>query len=345
MMSILKRTPFALCLLLLVPALAFATGTQESSAPASPAVAPVLESTVSMYASITGIEPVLADFQAKVGVKPENTRLSTTRFISTVMTEFEAGKLQADILQAPLPVLEILREQGVLSKYEPKAVAGYPAYAKLNGIYLFGIEYVGLIYNKERVKPEDVPKRYQDLTHPRWKNQIVMANPESHPTTIGWLLGLKEHVFNNNDAEWRSFLRGLAANNPMFVASFGPTPAPIASGEKLIGISMPKYIVTLAPAPLDWARVENQPLMGTPRAIAMTSKPPHPEAAKAFMEYWLSAEATGILAKDVGEYVLAPGVFPPIAGIDKARVIPIRDLSDEEIVKWGAEFKKIFSGQ
>jgi iron(III) transport system substrate-binding protein len=131
----------------------------------------------------------------------------------------------------------------------------------------------------------------------------------------------------------------------MFVASFGPTPAPIESGEKLIGISMPKYIVTKAPAPLDWARVENQPLMGTPRAMGISTKAPHPEAAKKFMDYWLSKDAMGILAKDVGEYVLAAGIFPPIDGIDKAKVIPIKELSDDEIAKWGEEFKKIFAVQ
>ncbi|MBA7710342.1 hypothetical protein ES703_119284 [subsurface metagenome] len=48
-----------------------------------------------------------------------------------------------------------------------------------------------------------------------------------------------------------NFVKGLAANMPMFVKSFGPTPAPIESGEKKIGISMPKYIITKAPAPLD----------------------------------------------------------------------------------------------
>jgi iron(III) transport system substrate-binding protein len=138
------------------------------------------------------------------------------------------------------------------------------------------------------------------------------------------------------------FVKGLAANRPMFVASLGPTPAPIESGEKPIGISMPKYIITKAPAPLDWARV-SQPLLGTPRAIAVTSKPPHPNAARLFVDYWLSQKAMGMLAKDVGEYVLAPGVFPPIDGIDKAKVIAIRELSDEETNKWGSEFKKIFS--
>jgi len=50
-----------------------------------------------------------------------------------------------------------------------------------------------------------------------------------------------------------------------------------------------------------------------------------------------------IMAEKVGEYVLAPGVYPPIAGIDKAKVIPIRELSDDETKQWGAEFKKIFA--
>jgi iron(III) transport system substrate-binding protein len=155
------------------------------------------------------------------------------------------------------------------------------------------------------------------------------------------LIGLKENVFKS-EAEWMKFVKGLAANKPMFVASFGPTPAPIESGEKLIGISMPKYIVTKAPAPLDWARLPDQPLMGTPRAIGISASAPHPAAARAFVDYWLSKKAAEMLAKDVGEYVLAPGVFPPIEGMDKAKVISIRELSDDETKKWGNEFKKIF---
>jgi len=82
--------------------------------------------------------------------------------------------------------------------------------------------------------------------------------------------------------------------------------------------------------------------MGTPRAIAVSATAPHPNAARAFVDYWLSQKAAGMLAKDVGEYVLAPGVFPPIAGMDKAKVIAIRELSDDETKKWGEEFKKIF---
>jgi iron(III) transport system substrate-binding protein len=299
------------------------------------------EGKVSFYANITAVEPIMKAFSDDTGIKAEYTRISTTKFVATAITEFDAGKFMADVVQGPLPVLEILKKKGMLASYHSPVAAGYPAWThKGDDIQLFGIEYVGLIYNKDLVKPADVPKRYQDLTDPKWKNKIVMPNPANHPTTISWLIGLKENVFKSN-AEWMKFVKGLAANKPMFVASFGPTPAPIESGEKLIGISMPKYIITKAPAPLDWAHL-SQPLMGTPRAIGISSTAPHPAAARAFIDYWLSKKAMSMLANDVGEYVAAPGVYPPIEGMDKAKVIPIRELSDEEIKKWGAEFKTIF---
>ena len=293
------------------------------------------------YANITAIEPIMEAFTNDYGVKGEYTRISTSKFLATVLTEYQAGKLLADVLQSPLPIMELLKEKGVLASYRSPAAAGYPEWTKKDDkIQIFGIEYVALIYNKELVKPEDVPKRYEDLTDPKWRGKIVMANPAAHATTISWLVGLKENVFSSEKA-WMDFLKGLAANKPMFVRSFGPTPAPVESGEKLIAISMPKYIITKAPAPLDWARVE-QPLLGTPRGIAIAASASHPNAAKLFVDYWLSKGAMQMLADKVGEYVLCPGVYPPIDGIDKAKVLPIRELSDDEIRYWGGEFKKIF---
>lgn len=300
------------------------------------------EGQVSFYANITAVQPIMDAFNTQTGLDGKYTRISTSKFLPTVLTEFQAGKLMADVLQAPLPVMEMLKARGVLASYKSPAAVGYPDWAnKDDQIQAFGIEYVGLIYNKELVDEADVPKRYEDLTDPKWKNKIVMANPASHATTIAWLVGLKENVYAS-EAEWMKFVKGLAANRPMLVKSFGPTPAPVESGEKAIAISMPKYIITKAPAPLGWARVE-QPLLGTPRGMAIASSAKNPNAAKLFMDYWLSRDAMNMLASDVGEYVLAPGVFPPIKDIDKARVIPIRSMTDDEIREWGAKFKLIFA--
>lgn len=97
----------------------------------------------------------------------------------------------------------------------------------------------------------------------------------------------------------------------------------------------------LAPAPLDWARV-SEPMLGTPRGIALAAGAPAPNAGKLFIDFWLGQESSEILANQVGEYVLAPGVYPPIPGIDGATVLPLRTMSDEEIAEWGERFGEIF---
>lgn len=302
------------------------------------------EGKANLYANITAIEPLMEKFTADQGVNGIYTRISTSKYLATVLTEHEAGKLQADVLQGPLPILQTLKDKGVLAPFRSSSATGYPDWAMADdAIMQFGIEYVAPIYNKELVKPEDVPKRYEDLTDAKWYDKIVMPDPSTHATTISWLVGLKEsNVFASEDA-WMAFVKGLAANKPMFVKSFSPTPAPVESGEKLLAISMPKYIITKAPAPLDWAHVS--PLLGSPRGIALAANAPNPNAAQLFIDFWLSKEAMQLLADKVGEYVLAPGVYPPIAGISEATVLPIRELSDEEITQWGETFKTIFYAQ
>lgn len=299
------------------------------------------EGKVAFYANITAIKPIMDSFSKEFDLNGQYTRISTSKYLTTVLTEHQAGKLMADVLQAPLPIMQFLKDKGVLTGYRSPVAAKYPEWTQQDDlIQIFGIEYVALIYNKELVQPADVPKRYEDLADPKWKDKIVMANPSSHATTISWLVGLKENVFSSEQA-WMDFLKGLAANKPMFVKSFGPTPAPIESGEKWIGISMPKYIITKAPAPLAYAQLD-QPLLGTPRGIAISASAPDPNAAKLFVDYWLSQKAMQMLSSKVGEYVLYPGVYPPIDGIDKAKVLPVRTLTDEEIRTWGGKFKKIF---
>jgi iron(III) transport system substrate-binding protein len=299
------------------------------------------EGKASFYANITAVEPIMEAFNKATGVDGVYTRISTSKYLATVLTEFEAGKLTADVLQSPMPIMETLKAKGVFTPYRSPSAAGYPAWAsKDDTIMQFGIEYVAPLYNKELIKPADVPKSYMDLTDPKWKDKIVMPNPSTHATTISWLVGLKEAKIFGDDAGWAKFVKGLAANNPMFVKSFGPSPGPIESGEKLLGISMPKYIITHAPAPLDWVRVDT--ILGTPRGIAIAAKAPNPKAAKVFVDYWLSKDAMQLLADKVGEYVLTPGVKSPIDGMDKVKVMPIRSLSNDEIKSWGVKFKKMF---
>lgn len=98
------------------------------------------EGKASFYANITAVEPILKAFTADTGVKAEYTRISTAKFVATAITEFEAGKLMADVVQAPLPVLELLKEKGVLASYRSPAAADYAEWTRKDDrIQLFGI--------------------------------------------------------------------------------------------------------------------------------------------------------------------------------------------------------------
>ena len=188
----MKRLLIILSALILVPSAFAADSDLVQKAKA--------EGQVSFYANMTAIQPIMDLFNAQTGLKGKYTRISTSKFLPTVLTEFQAGKLMADVLQAPLPVMQMLKAKGVLAPYTSPSAADYPAWTREDDqIQTFGIEYVGLIYNKELVKPADVPKKYEDLTDPKWKGKIVMADPSSHPTTISWLIGLKENVITYDE--------------------------------------------------------------------------------------------------------------------------------------------------
>lgn len=300
---------------------------------------------VVFYANMTAVEPIMQAFQKSTGIQGKYTRISDTQFLATVLTESDAGKLLADVLQAPRPIIELIKARGLLQPYKSPSAKDYPAWATADPeVTMFGIEYVSYVYNSKLVKAEDAPKTYEDLADARWKQRIVMANPAVHTSTIQWLVGLNELVFKSEET-WMNFVKAVAANKPMFVASFGPTPEPIASGQVLIGISMPKYIVTKAPAPLAWGPTGGQPLLGTARAMGINKASKRVAAAHAFMDYWLSQPAMEELAKKVGEYVLYPDIFPPVPGIEKVEVKPVRDLTDDELKSWGQKFGAIFGAR
>jgi len=145
------------------------------------------EGKAAFYANITAVEPVMEALTKTCGVKAEYTRISTTKFVATALTEHAAGKFMADVLQAPMPILDILKDKGILTSYRSPMAAAYPEWAKKDDkIQTFGIEYVALIYNKDLLS-RGRSQRYEDLTDPKWRNKIVMPTPRPiRQQSPGW---------------------------------------------------------------------------------------------------------------------------------------------------------------
>ena len=82
------------------------------------------EGKVNFYANITAIEPIMDDFNSSHKIEGIYTRISTSKYLATVLTEFSAGKLQADVLQGPLPIIQMLKDKGVTAPYQSPSAAG-----------------------------------------------------------------------------------------------------------------------------------------------------------------------------------------------------------------------------
>ena len=65
--------------------------------------------------------------------------------------------------------------------------------------------------------------------------------------------------------------------------------------------------------------------MGEGSYIMLATKPPHPNAGKALIDFFLDDESMKILAEK-GEFVTRKGVHPPIPGADKIKFLEMTHL-------------------
>jgi ABC-type Fe3+ transport system substrate-binding protein len=50
----------------------------------------------------------------------------------------------------------------------------------------------GINYNTQSLKPQTVPKTWEDLLDPKWKKEFAMAHPGIHITTLQFVLNLEK---------------------------------------------------------------------------------------------------------------------------------------------------------
>ena len=280
-------------------------------------------------------------FEAKYGVKVEYWRASSTKVLDRALTESRAGKPLFDVVLTNETPMRILKKEGVFGKFVPPASARYAENVKdPDGVLTppYRQVVVGVLYNSRMVKAEEAPKSLKDLLDPKWKGKIVMPDPTRHSTTMTWLANLDKLL----GKETKSFLQGLAAQKPIMVESFIPAAQKIIAGEAPIGVSYIKYVHLYGKkegAPLDYVRLKQA--LAEYHYVAVGAQPPRPNAARLFTNYFITEDALKILASQ-GEFVLLKGVYPPIPDADKLEIVQMDDLSDDELKKARAEYKKLF---
>src|SRR5258706_5392761 len=138
------------------------------------------------------VEGVMQAFRKKTGLNAEYWRASAMSVMNRAMTEYRAGNPLFDVVLNNSDPLVIMAQDNMLAKYDSPTARKYAADtidARFGPITRYGI--VGVVYNKNLIKPEDAPKNIEDLVNPKFKGKLVMADPTLHVTTIQWLSSLQ----------------------------------------------------------------------------------------------------------------------------------------------------------
>jgi iron(III) transport system substrate-binding protein len=326
-------TPIILSLgLLLLPAPATGQASLEAARK---------EGTVVWYSSLglSVAQKVCDAFNKKaLGVTCELNRDGSQRIFQKVMQEASAGLAIADVVHtSDISHFLDLQQKGMLTRYLPAGSDKFrPEFRDRDGLYtvLRGSPYV-MAYNTQKVTKADAPKRWRDLTDPKWKGKLAHAHPGYSGTVMTGILGLLPVL-----GGW-DYYTALAKNNPLVVQSAEDPPMKVAGGEAWVGVASEYNFYRSARKgdPIEIVFPEE----GVPfvtSANAILAKAPHPNAARVFTDFLFARDAQQLLADD-GLYVPNEAVTYPK---DKR---PLKELKlikvdPEEIQKRDDEVKKKF---
>ena len=272
-------------------------------------------------------------FESKHGIKVDYWRADSTKVSERALTEWRAGKPGFDVVEGNRGVQLIMKQEGLFTKFIPPASEKFPAQMKEKDglITPWRVLPISILYNTDMVKPADLPKSFDDLLQPKWTNKIVMPDPTRHTTTAQFLWNLEK--FKKD--KWLDLVRGLAKQKPVLVDSLAPVTTAVIKGEGAVGITYIKYVKQYK-GPVHYVHMDKY--LADPNYMSVGAKASNPNAAKLYVDYACSPEGQKHIAED-GEFVLAPGVLPPIK--DAEKVQPNIILMDNPSAE---EFKKLMSG-
>ncbi|HEY1371377.1 MAG TPA: extracellular solute-binding protein [Candidatus Binatia bacterium] len=296
---------------------------------------------VVVYGSLENetMDLVSAAFKKKTGLDVEFFRAASTKVMDRAQSEFRTGKPLFDIVLTNDAPMGFLQKQGIFAKYDSPSAKAFPADTidpNLGPRYRNVL--IGIVYNTAVMKPADAPKSLEDLLKPQYRGKLVMPDASQHTTTAQWLFSLQK-IMGKEKSE--KFVRDLAATKPLLVESLTPAGERITTGERPMGISFIKNVVFYADrgVKLDYVRLPS--FMGDGHYLALGAKAPHPNAGKAFIDYFLGEESLRIMA-NIGEFVNRKGIYPPLPDADKIKVVEMVPMDEKAFKEKMQEYRKIF---
>src|ERR1700761_8083374 len=219
-----------------------------------------------------------------------------------------------------------LKKRGALANYTPAGAATLlPPFAKASDpgyMYPSSATAHVLIYNSQKIKPEEAPTKWTDLLDPKYKGRVATGHPAFSGCTGIWVLALTKKY------GWAYFEK-LAKNNPRVGRSGNDPVTLINAGECLVGpapgntafqqVDKGNPIVPAYPA-------DGATLCLGPSSVVASA--PHPTAPRLYMEWLMSDDFSKLSVANHGDPV-HPGVALT-SGQKPLDQVPVMSLSMQE---------------
>jgi iron(III) transport system substrate-binding protein len=223
-------------------------------------------------------------------IKVDVFRASNEELVPRMLEEFKANRNTFDVLETTSDALDPLISGGLMQVYKSPEFAAYPPGSlDLRGFFAPVREsYVGLGFNTNLLKREDVPKKLDDLVDPRWKGKMAIAGSSTGIRFVGNVLLTKGE----------DFLKQLTAQDVRVQKISGRALADLViAGEVPLSPTIFDSHVAASKqqkAPIDWVPLE--PTVVNLGVAGVAAKGPHPNAALLFADFLLSQEGQKIYA-------------------------------------------------
>ncbi|EGK11085.1 iron ABC superfamily ATP binding cassette transporter substrate-binding protein [Desmospora sp. 8437] len=216
----------------------------------------------------------------------------------------EKANPQADLWWgAPSVMFEQAREEGLLQPYQPGYADALPKEFRAADWSWTGTSQTPevIMYNTREIPKGEVPRDWDDLLDPKWKDRIIIRYPLASGTmrTIYSAMIYRDYKESNRPEKGYEWLKKLDANTKEYSANPEMMYSKVARGEGALTIwNMPDTVMLKETKnyPFDFVIPES----GTPvltEGIALVKGGKHPEAAKAFYEFVNSEQAMKHLAE------------------------------------------------
>ena len=242
--------------------------------------------------SVQETDRILREFKKKYPqITTESFRITKERLLTRLLAEDSANRTGADVVSVNDMVMELLRLRGILGKYDNPEAAAYGAGFKERSGYwtgLYGPTAV-IVYNSKMVKPEDVPRTYDDLLQPRWKGKMGMDGSKWE-----WFAAQLQIM---GQEKGMAFMKKLASQDLQFRTGITLLTQLTAAGEFpliVYGYAHSAEEFLSRGAPIGWTPI--QPIFMNLVGVGLTAKAPHPNAARLLGEFLTSREGQSIIS-------------------------------------------------